>query len=123
VAFAIGENKLTYLGAADPVLSSYEAAGLDRDVSFDRLGRFKAYGLEQFDAVDLDDLRRASDVDWDSVEWGDLQDGCVMLNKHRFKVVKDRPQNSIQYSNLGTSMMEHVQISHRPPWNPLLSTR
>lgn len=100
MTYAIGERKLTYLGAVDPVLGSYEAAGLDGDVSFDRLGRLKAYGLEQFDAIDLEDLKKASEIDWDSVEWGELQDGCAMLNKHRFKTMKERPQNSIQYSNL-----------------------
>lgn len=62
------DHWLTNSGAVDPLIGSYEAAGLDGDVSFDRLGRLQAYGLEQFDAIDLEDMKKTSDVDWDSVK-------------------------------------------------------
>ncbi|KAG9790945.1 hypothetical protein ABEF93_006908 [Exophiala dermatitidis] len=87
-------------GAVDPVLGSYEASGLDGDVSFDRIGRFQAYGLDQFDAADIEEMKKTSDVDWDTVDWGELQDTCVAANKQRFKPVKERLQSSIQYSNI-----------------------
>jgi hypothetical protein len=87
-------------GAVDPILGSYEAAGLDGDVSFDRIGRFQAYGLAQFDAADHEEFKLATDVDWDKVQWGDLQDNCVKQNKRRFKPMQERKDNSIQYSNI-----------------------
>ncbi|KAK5252750.1 hypothetical protein LTS03_007684 [Exophiala xenobiotica] len=87
-------------GAVDPILGSYEASGIDGNVSFDRIGRFQAYGLEQFEAIDLEDMKKTSDVDWDKVDWGELQETCSAVNKQRFRPVKERPQNSIQYSNI-----------------------
>jgi hypothetical protein len=87
-------------GAVDPTIGSYKAAGLDGDVSFDRIGRFQAYGLSQFDAADHDEFRDNADVDWDKLRWGDLQDACVLANKRRFKPMKERKDSSIQYSNI-----------------------
>jgi len=94
---------LTTIGAVDPLIGSYEAAGLDGDVSFDRVGRFQAYGLDQFesfDTFDAEELKKSTDIDWDNVKWGDLQDDCVQANRMRYKPVKERPDNSIQYSNI-----------------------
>ncbi|KAJ9611598.1 hypothetical protein H2200_004782 [Cladophialophora chaetospira] len=87
-------------GAVEPVIGSYEASGLDGTVSFDRVGRFQAYGIDQWNAEDLDEMKTMSDVDWDLSDWGEMQDACVVANKHRFRAVKERPANSIQYSNL-----------------------
>lgn len=82
------------------MLGSYEASGLDGSISFDRVGRFQAYGFDQYDSMDVSELRTSSDVDWNEVRWGDLQDACVDANHGRFKPVKERQQNSIQYSNI-----------------------
>ncbi|KIV83704.1 hypothetical protein PV11_05706 [Exophiala sideris] len=100
-------------GAVDPVLGSYKASGLDGDVSFDRIGRFSAYGLDQFDAMDLEDMQKekTSNLDWDKVDWGELQEKCVAANKQRFKPLKERPQNSIQYSNI---KHKHEQAKSKP---------
>ncbi|KAL6245796.1 hypothetical protein RBB50_006949 [Rhinocladiella similis] len=87
-------------GAVEPTLGSYEASGLDGSISFDRVGRFQAYGLDQFEAMDFDDMTKTSDVDWDKVDWGELQETCAISNKQRFRPVKERVQNSIQYSNI-----------------------
>jgi hypothetical protein len=87
-------------GAVDPVIGSYEASGLDGDVSFDRIGRYQAYGLEQFEAMEVEGLKTSTDVDWDYVRWGDLQESCIEANHLRFRPVKKRPDNSIQYSNI-----------------------
>lgn len=101
-------------GAVDPSLGSYEASGLDGDISFDRIGRFQAYGLDQWDALDLEDLKKSGDVDWDMVDWAELQDDCVAANKQRFRPVKERPQNSIQYTN--------IRHSHDQPSTKTLSS-
>ena len=116
--FVVHEPPLTsFLGAVEPSLGSYKAAGLDGDVSFDRIGRFKAYGLDQFDATDEDELKKKSgDVDFDTVDWGELQESCAVLNKNRFKPLKERPGNSIQYSNL---RHKHDQPSPKSPSSTL----
>jgi hypothetical protein len=91
---------------------------LDGDVSFDRIGRFSAYGLERFDTSELEDFRKSSDVNWDEVRWGDLQDACADANRHRFKAVKERPQNSIQYSNIRHSRGNTVNTEPSNSLNP-----
>jgi hypothetical protein len=91
---------------------------LDGDVSFDRIGRFSAYGLEQFDTSEPEGLKKSSDVDWDEVRWGDLQDACADANRHRFKAVKERPQNSIQYSNIRHSPGNTVNTEPSNSLNP-----
>ena len=58
----------------------------------------------------MEDLKKSSDVNWDEVRWGDLQDACVDANRLRFKSVNERPQNSIQYSN--------IRHSHGNTMNP-----
>lgn len=72
-------NSLT--GAVDPTLGSYQASGLDGDVFFDRIGRLQAYGLGQFDASSAEEFKQATDLDWDAVRWGELQDQCAAKNK------------------------------------------
>ncbi|KAK5105078.1 hypothetical protein LTS08_001352 [Lithohypha guttulata] len=103
-------------GAVDPSMGSYKAAGIDGSISFDRIGRFQAYGLDQFDYFDPEAERKASDVDWDKVKWGDLQDECANANRLRFKPVKERIDNSIQYSNI---RQKHDNSQKQPPTNSM----
>ena len=84
----------------EPTIGSYQAAGLDGDVTFDRIGRLSAYGLDKFVPEDAEEFQQGTDVDWDNVKWGDLQDSCADANHLRFKPIKERAQNSIQYSNV-----------------------
>ena len=64
-------------------------------------------------------MKPASDTNWDEVRWGDLQEKCVEKNAYRFKTVKERPQNSIQYSNVkhshsGSNAAEQLAKSPDP---------
>lgn len=90
----------TFSGAVDPVIGSYEASGLDGDVSFDRVGRYQAYGLEQFESMDVEGLKTSTDVNWDNVRWGELQAQCVEDNRQRFRPFKQRAEKSFQYPNV-----------------------
>lgn len=106
-------------GAVDPTLGSYKASGIDGSISFDRVGRFQAYGLDQFDYADPEAEKKTSDVDWDNVKWGDLQEECVNANRLRFKPVKERPDNSIQYSNI----RHKHETQKQPPTNSIEAGR
>ena len=92
--------KLTQTDSIEPLLGSYEASGLDGSVVFDRTGRFTAYGLDEFDTWTMEDKEDSNEFSWDDVAWGDLQDACVDANAQRFKHVDERPDSSIQYSNI-----------------------
>ena len=101
-------------GAVDPVIGSYEASGLDGDISFDRVGRYQAYGLDQFESMELEGLKTSTDVNWDNVRWGELQAQCVEDNHQRFRAFKRRPDNSVQYSNLNQNMADQGRTPRRP---------
>ena len=90
-----------HIGAADPVLGSYHAAGIDGSVSFDRIGRYQAYrSNEDEQPYHVQQQQEGADnVDWDQVDWRKLQDTCVETNKHRFKPIQERPPDAIQYPN------------------------
>ena len=103
-----GIRNLTIVGSAEPLLGSYEASGLDGSISFDRFGRFSAYGLDDYDTLDLGDLQKPGNLDWDTVKWGDLQESCFQANRHRYGPTEVRPQNSFQYFN-ARHTHEHMQ--------------
>jgi hypothetical protein len=65
-----------------PLFGSYEVLGLD-DVSFDRFGRYGAYGYGE---NDTENWEPPSMVNWDDVNWAKLQLQCFEGNKHRFKL-------------------------------------
>ncbi|KAK1828266.1 hypothetical protein QBC39DRAFT_154512 [Podospora conica] len=61
----------------DPVLGSYEVLGIDRNLCFERETRLGPYGLPT-------SLDGGDDLDWDGVNWGELQSWCQDRNKARF---------------------------------------
>ena len=87
-------GSLTFTGAVDPVFGSYNASGLDGTVSFDRIGRYQAYGIDQFEQPDPNAAAMPSKVDWDAVDWGLLQAKCAGANQDRFKIVQQRRRDS-----------------------------
>ncbi|KAB8360862.1 hypothetical protein FH972_024596 [Carpinus fangiana] len=67
--------------AAD--VGSWEAVGLDENVCFDRVGRLGPYGLDT--DLPASGGKARSAVAWDKVQWGKLQDECVLRNKLRYE--------------------------------------
>ena len=56
--------------------------GVDGQLSYDRYTRYAAYGYGEDDPSS--DWIRPSKVDWDSVNWGKLQQECVQVNAGRY---------------------------------------
>jgi hypothetical protein len=57
---------------------SYSVLGLDRNLCFERETRLGQYGLSPIFTED------GEAIDWDTVNWGDLQDECLEKNQARF---------------------------------------
>jgi hypothetical protein len=71
----------THKDIPGPSLGDSEMLGVDFNVTFDRNGRFGAYGFPQYDGQG----RIIPDpVNWDKVNWQGLQNKCIEKNKDRF---------------------------------------
>jgi hypothetical protein len=62
----------------NPGFGSYSALGLDRNLCFERETRMGQYGMSPVLKADGEVLN------WDNVNWGDLQDQCLERNRARF---------------------------------------
>lgn len=65
------------------MLGSHDAIGLDGSLSFDRYTRYGAYGFAEGEAA-VENWIKPKRVDWDEVNWGELQRRCVDRNAGRF---------------------------------------
>ncbi len=61
-----------------PGFGSYSVLGLDRNLCFERETRMGQYGMSTVRGTDGEEL------DWDLVNWGDLQQECFQKNVARF---------------------------------------
>ncbi|KAK3325809.1 hypothetical protein B0H66DRAFT_573570 [Apodospora peruviana] len=66
-----------------PGFGSYNVLGIDQNICYGRHGRLGQYGLEPDKSKDA--------TDWESLDWGKLQNACVERNKARFG--SERPPN------------------------------
>lgn len=71
----------------NPGFGSHDVLGLDRNICFERDTRMAQYGFGP--VVD----KNGVPVDWDSVNWGDLQHQCVERNQARFNTRAASPKN------------------------------
>jgi Protein of unknown function (DUF3405) len=69
-----------------PFIGSNEAIGLHTGICSDRTQRFAPYGLDSENKGKFP----TSEVEWDQIHWGKLQDECVSRNKNRFEPKKRR---------------------------------
>lgn len=71
----------------EPKFGSYEKLGLDPNICWERETRLGPYGLlEQTKKLGGETIP----MDWDNVNWGDLQRRCVHKNAKRYDLNKDR---------------------------------
>ncbi|PYI04603.1 hypothetical protein BO78DRAFT_462447 [Aspergillus sclerotiicarbonarius CBS 121057] len=66
-----------------PMLGSHDAIGFDGALSFDRYSRYGAYGFGENETL-VANWMRPTKVDWDQVNWGQLQEQCLQRNADRF---------------------------------------
>lgn len=66
------------------MFGSFAESGLDDTHCFDRSGRLGLYGLDTLPDRGLFQDPRGPDVDWNKVNWGQLQAQCEEANKARF---------------------------------------
>ena len=65
------------------MFGSYDAVGLDGQISFDRYTRYGAYGFGE-DEESVPYWTKPSKVSWNQIRWGQLQKICVERNAKRF---------------------------------------
>ena len=71
----------------EPGFGSYGVLGLDRNLCFERETRMSQYGLDEV----MD--KSGVPIDWENVNWGDLQQKCVQQNQARFNTRDASPAN------------------------------
>lgn len=85
-AFTEAEDIQTFRGTPHdfpPVaFGSFEALGIDGNLCFERETRLGPYGYPQSNRP------QKTPVAWDKVNWGQLQEKCVLKNKARFDLTK-----------------------------------
>lgn len=64
-----------------PGFGSYELLGIDPNICYERQTRFGQYGIGS--PVDQDEHA----IDWDRVDWGELQQECVYGNRARYDLM------------------------------------
>ncbi|KAH8702378.1 hypothetical protein BGW36DRAFT_289844 [Talaromyces proteolyticus] len=87
---SLDDSVSVYVGAPEgfpePSFGSYEAFGIDGHLSYDRYGRYGAYGFGEDDPST--NWIRPAKVDWENVDWGQLQEECVHINAGRFNLTE-----------------------------------
>ncbi|KAI1341766.1 hypothetical protein F5Y15DRAFT_375217 [Xylariaceae sp. FL0016] len=73
----------TQSGFPFPPFGTYDDLGLDGHVCADRCVRYGAYGHQE--AQNKASCRRSRTIQWDEVNWGNLQTRCVSRNSNRFR--------------------------------------
>ncbi|KAG5950139.1 hypothetical protein E4U53_005441 [Claviceps sorghi] len=71
----------------EPKFGSYDLLGIDPNLCWERDTRLGPYGL-------LDPKKKVGDslksIDWDKVNWGDLQKQCLKKNARRFEMTREK---------------------------------
>ncbi|KAL9593022.1 MAG: hypothetical protein Q9179_006161 [Wetmoreana sp. 5 TL-2023] len=67
------------------MFGSYEETGLGSGYCFERYARNSPYGDNVLPDDGQRDRPQLSNVDWEKVDWGQLQHECAILNRNRFE--------------------------------------
>lgn len=101
---------------------SHEAMGLDGDVCTDRYSRLGAYGHDDDSEEDVPGFIRPPRVNWNEVDWGELQSLCFDRNAERYKPsssmnqsyqrplsfeLRERPRESSESEPTATDMKQY----------------
>ncbi len=79
-------------GFPEPAVGDANVTGIDLGHCFDRYNRFGPYGYGQLDKKKVQDWEPSSNKpNWNIVNWGELQDWCMLANKERFDTNARQP--------------------------------
>ncbi|KAL8902772.1 MAG: hypothetical protein Q9207_004400 [Kuettlingeria erythrocarpa] len=81
--------------APQPIFGTYEETGLGSGYCFGRHARNGPYGDEDKAGDCLNNRQRPSKVEWNTVDWGRLQQDCYKRNQDRFEERKDESPGSM----------------------------
>lgn len=77
-----------------PSVGSFDVVGLNEDVCFDRFNRYSAFGYGLLDDQPHKGWEKPQDQPyWSDIRWGQLQDSCLLRNKHRYMTDARAPMN------------------------------
>ncbi|KAI4246837.1 MAG: hypothetical protein LQ352_006302 [Teloschistes flavicans] len=68
-----------------PIFGSFKETGLGSGYCFERHARNSPYGDDDIRGNGPSSRPQPSSVDWESVDWGQLQNECALLNQNRFE--------------------------------------
>jgi hypothetical protein len=91
------EDMLVFSGRpkafGEPPMGSYIALDIDSNLCFERETRLGPYGFQE--EVSADSVRSSKSLrkrtDWDSIDWGSLQQECALRNSDRYAQVQGIP--------------------------------
>lgn len=76
----------------DPVVGGSKAVGIHISKCFDRYGRLGPYGYGQGEKRQVPDCNGPTvEPNWPQVCWSELQDQCLIANRHRYRPKARRP--------------------------------
>lgn len=67
-----------------PLSGSFDAVGLDIDTCFDRYAKYGPYGFDDEENHQVPGWERPIPVEWEEVNWGLLQQECLVNNYERY---------------------------------------
>jgi len=87
-----------------PALGSYTPLDIDSNLCFERESRLGAYGYqEEVEPKPSGDGNLHKRMDWNTVNWGQLQEFCVQKNADRYIKLEEMPHINDQFAGLASN--------------------
>ncbi|KAI4108811.1 MAG: hypothetical protein L6R37_000809 [Teloschistes peruensis] len=91
-----------------PIFGSYKETGLGSGFCFERHARNSPYGDGDRPRDGLSARPQPSSVDWESVDWGQLQNDCATLNQNRFEEKRSSVSSPLMFRYPEDDDFQHV---------------
>ncbi|KAK1613481.1 hypothetical protein BDP81DRAFT_336988 [Colletotrichum phormii] len=99
-----------------PSFGSFDIFNMDGNLCYERESRLGPYGHT------LQIKANSLPVDWDSVDWGSLQDNCVKQNAARFGTGKPNTYVDTVYASSGNTQKREARVEEEEASNRLSAT-
>ncbi|KAJ5815764.1 hypothetical protein N7474_007541 [Penicillium riverlandense] len=102
-----------------PIFGSYESWGLDRDLCADSVSRYGAYGYKHRTDNGWPGsygTNHAAELEWDDVNWANLQHDCLLRNGDRFRTTRPREKQIwTLHKRWDTTVHDELDLSDPEP--------